>query len=108
MLASRLPLFPITTQISDTPSAPALRIGGADLNALAKQYGTPLYVYDQATMDAAANSYREALARSYPGESGVTFAGKALMMTASAQWVQRQGFLLDCTGAGELHIASNA
>src|SRR3954454_19301064 len=107
MLSTRLPLFPITTQVTDSATGPALTIGGVDLNALAQQYGTPLYVYDQATMDAAANSYREALARSYPGESGVTFAGKALMMTASAQWVQRQGFLLDCTGAGELHIASN-
>jgi diaminopimelate decarboxylase len=59
-------------------------------------------------MDAAASKYREALARSYPGEAGVTFAGKALLMTASAQWVQRQGFLLDCTGAGEINIATNA
>lgn len=108
MLATRLPLFPLTTEIRTTPAGETLAIGGIDLNVLAAQYGTPLYVYDQATMDAAANSYREALARHYPAESGVTFAGKALLMSAAAQWVQRQGFMLDCTGAGELHIAATA
>jgi diaminopimelate decarboxylase len=108
MLAARLPLFPITTEVRSAPAGPTLSIGGIDLNALAAQFGTPLYVYDQATMDAAANSYREALARHYPAASGVTFAGKALLLTAAAQWVQGQGFLLDCTGAGELHIATSA
>ena len=80
MLATRLPLFPLTTQVTDHSvlRAKLLTIGGFDLAALAQQYGTPLYVYDQATMDAAATSYREALARHYPGETGVTFAGKAL------------------------------
>ena len=108
MLATRLPLFPLTTTVTTSASGQQLTIDGLPLDALAAQYGTPLYVYDQATMDAAATSYREALARHYPGESGVTFAGKALLLTAGAQWVQRQGFLLDCTGAGELHIATNA
>lgn len=112
MLATRLPLFPlttqVTTQINTMAAGPALTIGGCDLVALAQQYGTPLYVYDQATMDAAATSYRETLAHYYPGASGVTFAGKAFLLTAAAQWVQRQGFWLDCTGAGELHIAAQA
>ena len=112
MLATRLPLFPLTTTVTTAVKTSSteqnLTIGGFDLNALAAQYGTPLYVYDQATMDAAATSYRDALARHYPGEAGVTFAGKALLFTAAAQWVQRQDFLLDCTGAGELHIAANA
>lgn len=108
MLSTRLSLFPITTQTNSTPAGESLSIGGIDLAELAKQYGTPLYIYDQATMDAAAESYRQALARHYPGKSGVTFAGKALLFTAAAQWVQQQGFILDCTGAGELHIAATA
>lgn len=108
MLATRLPLFPLTTKTTTSPTGQQLTVDGMDLNALAAQYGTPLYVYDQTTMDAAATSYREALVRHYPGETGVTFAGKALLITAAAQWVQHQDFLLDCTGAGELHIAVNA
>jgi diaminopimelate decarboxylase len=108
MLSTRLPLFPLTTKATETVHGHGLTIANFDLNSLAEEYGTPLYLYDQATMDAAATSYREALARHYPATTGVTFAGKALLMTAAAQWVQRQGFMLDCTGAGELHIAANA
>ena len=112
MLATRLPLFPLTTQVSGQTSVASsdstLAIGGCDVAELAQRFGTPLYLYDQATMDAAAVAYRASLARQYPGESGVTFAGKALMLTAAAQWVQGQGFWLDCTGAGELHVAAVA
>ena len=105
MLTTRLPLFPLTTTVVDGPHGPTLHVGGCDLAALAATYDTPLYIFDQATMDAAAAAYWDALARHYPGPSGVTFAGKALLFTAAAQWVQRQGFWLDCTGAGEVHVA---
>jgi diaminopimelate decarboxylase len=108
MLDRRLPLFPITTAVRDHGRGPELAIAGCDLVDLAATCGTPLYVYDQATLDAAADAYRTALARRYPGPAGVTFAGKALLMVAAAQWVRRQGFRLDCTGAGELGIAAAA
>jgi diaminopimelate decarboxylase len=108
MLETRLPLFPLTTTVVAGAHGPELAIAGLPLAALAAQYGTPLYLFDQATMDAAAATYCAALARHYPGPSGVTFAGKALLNIAAAQWVQRQGFWLDCTGAGELHIAAAA
>lgn len=107
LLDARLPLFPITTTVEDRDTGPTLCIDGCDLTALVATYGTPLYVYDQATMDAAADAYRAAGA-GYPGGVEVTFAGKALLMTAAAQWVDRQGFWLDCTGAGELGIATAA
>lgn len=108
MLAARLPLFPITTTVIETATGAELSIGGLRLTELAATYGTPLYLLDQATMDDAADAYRGALARHYPGPSGITFAGKALLNLAAAQWVERQGFWLDCTGAGELHIATSA
>ena len=108
MLATRLPLFPLTTAVQDFGQGLSLAINGVDLVELANHYGTPLYLFDQATMDDAAEQYRTALARHYPGPAGVTFAGKALLFTAAAQWVARQGFWLDCTGAGELHIAAAA
>ena len=105
MFNRRLPLFPITTAVRDTGRGPALTVAGCDLADLAAPYGTPLYLYDQASLDAAADAYRATLARRYPGPAGVTFAGKALLMVAAAQWVRRQGFRLDCTGAGEIGIA---
>ncbi|HRC76013.1 MAG TPA: diaminopimelate decarboxylase, partial [Kouleothrix sp.] len=43
-----------------------LAIGGCDTAALAREFGTPLYVLDAATFDAAARGYLAALARHYP------------------------------------------
>ena len=56
MLNRRLPLFPITTTVADHGRGPALTIAGCDLADLADTYGTPLYLYDQATLDAAADT----------------------------------------------------
>lgn len=105
---NRLALFPLTTRIQGDGDGARLTIGECDLAELAALYGTPLYLYDRATMDAAADAYRQALARHYPAAGGVTYAGKAFLCVAAAQWVIEQGFHLDCTGAGELHIAEQA
>lgn len=102
----RLDLFPLSTQV--VGDGAALTIAGCDLCELAATYGTPLYLYDQQTMDVAAAAYRQALAEYYPAAASVTYAGKAFLCTAAAQWVQRQGMMLDCTGAGELHVATVA
>jgi diaminopimelate decarboxylase len=104
----RLDLFPLTAAISATNNGERLTIAGCDLEQLAAHFGTPLYLYDQDTLDDAAASYLAALKEYYPGESAVTFAGKAHLSIAMAQWTQCCGLWLDCTGAGELHIAQAA
>ena len=101
----RLKLFPVTAQVTAGDDGGQLMIGGCDLEALAAAYGTPLYLYDAATLDDAATAYKQALATHYPGASGVTYAGKAFLCKAIAQWTQRQDFWLDCTGAGEIAVA---
>lgn len=100
----RLDLFPISTKIENDQ----LTIAGNNLTALAEQHGTPLYVYDRATLDAAALEYKSALASSYPGPASVTYAGKAFLCLALAQWTQSHGLTVDCTGEGEIAIASAA
>ncbi len=87
---------------------PVLTIAGCDLEALAATFGTPLYLFDEATLDARVQAYRSALAGHYPAPAALTLAGKALLMRASAQWAARRGLWLDCTGAGELAIAAAA
>jgi diaminopimelate decarboxylase len=104
----RLDLFPLSTAIEAGPEGERLTIAGCDLHGLAEQHGTPLYLYDQATLDAALESYRQALAASYPGGWGITYAGKAFLCVAMAQWVGQRGLWLDCTGAGELAVAAAA
>ncbi len=107
LIARRLALFPDTTKIEVQKGGEVLSIAGCSLDELADRYGTPLYIYDQATMDAAVVYYRQALA-TYPTESGITYAGKAYLCKAIAQWAQQCELKVDCTGAGELAIATAA
>ena len=100
----RLDLFPESTTIEND----SLSIAGLSLSALAETHGTPLYVYDRASMDNAVVGYRSALKQYYPAASGITYAGKAFLCLAVAQWTQEQDLWLDCTGEGELAIAVKA
>jgi diaminopimelate decarboxylase len=108
MNEKRLQLFPLTTSLEMTAGVDNLSIGGCDLTNLAKEYGTPLYVYDQATLDSAVDEYRTALRHTYPHATGITYAGKAFLCVAIAQWAAQRGLWVDCTGAGEIHIAVTA
>lgn len=108
LLSQRLELFPLTTGTKTVSGSTRLTIAGCDLRELADQYGTPLYLYDRATLDGMVSAYRYALASAYPGEAGLTYAGKAFLCVALAQWVHQQGLWLDCTGAGELRVAAAA
>lgn len=108
LVGRRMALFPITAALKPGESGGQLTVAGCDLANLAEQYGTPLYLYDRQTLDAAVAAYRHALAAHYPGQTGITYAGKAFLCLALAQWACRQGLSLDCTGAGELGVATAA
>ncbi|MBI3959152.1 MAG: diaminopimelate decarboxylase [Chloroflexi bacterium] len=107
-MEKRLQLFPHSTEIRRFDGVDRLAIGGCDLTQLAEEYGTPLYIYDQSALDAAVDEYRAALAAHYPGPAGITYAGKALINLAAARWAAGRGLWVDCTGAGELYIATRA
>jgi diaminopimelate decarboxylase len=115
---NRLQLFPDRTKIEND----RLTIAGQGLTALADEYGTPLYLYDSATMDNAVTDYKRSLASFYPltgspvpaalaqagrlpGLASVIYAGKAYLSTAIAQWTQRHDLWVDCTGEGEIAVA---
>ena len=104
----RLDLFPITTRVQASEGGSSLAIAGCDLESLAAEHGTPLYLYDRATLDWSVESYKEALRKAFPGNSGLTYAAKAFLCTAIAQWTQVHDLWVDCTGAGELRVAASA
>src|SRR2546425_1202204 len=79
--------------------------GAGDLVALAAQHGTPLYVYDEASIRARAGQYREALARVYPGRVTVCYAAKAYCAPWILRVVADEGLGLDVVSGGELHAA---
>lgn len=85
-----------------------LMLGGCDTVALARAFGTPLYLLDETTLDETATSFREALQHAYPARSTVHYAGKALLNTAIAQLISQRGLGLDCVSLGELAVARHA
>jgi diaminopimelate decarboxylase len=89
--------------LPDTAAAAAdgrLSIGGVDLLSLAEQYGTPLFVYDEAHLRARCREAREVF-----GDGGAIYATKAFLCRAMARLVHSEGLRLDVATGGELEIA---
>ncbi len=76
-----------------------LSIGGCDVVELARRFGTPLFVYDEAHLRARC---REAVAAF--GE-GVAYASKAFLCLAMARLAYEEGMHIDVATGGELHVA---
>jgi diaminopimelate decarboxylase len=79
-----------------------------DLVALAREFGTPLYVYDESTIRARARAYRDGLAAAYPCQSLVCYAGKAYCAPWLLRVVHEEGLGLDVVSGGELYAAQRA
>jgi diaminopimelate decarboxylase len=76
---------------------------GARIEALATEFGTPLFVYDE---DDLRRRCREYLRHFGPGN--VAYAGKAFLCTAMARVVAEEGLRLDVATGGEMHVALQA
>ena len=79
-----------------------LSVAGLDLVELAEQFGTPLFVYDEAHLRARCREARVSW-----GE-GVAYATKAFLCRAMAALAHEEGMCLDVSTAGELHVALTA
>jgi diaminopimelate decarboxylase len=92
-------LLPDTATVGDRGQ---LIIGGCDTLELAREFGTPLFVYDEAHLRARC---REAVAAFGPG---VNYATKAFLCTAMARLAADEGCNLDVSTGGEYHVARAA
>ncbi len=97
-----LSLFPQTTEVKNNH----LFLGGCDATALADEFGTPLYLYDEATLRNKCKEYREGFSQRYPN-SLVIYACKAFVNRALAQILNEEGLGLDVVSGGELAIAKS-
>jgi diaminopimelate decarboxylase len=93
-------LLPRTATVND---AGVLSIGGVTVAAMAEQFGTPLYVYDEEHLR---NRCREAVAAF--GKDRVIYATKAFLCGAMARLANEEGLLLDVATGGELFAALHA
>ncbi len=82
-------------------------IGGTSVQQLAKEYGTPLYVYDEDHLRMMLDTYQKAFQTS-AFETGVLYASKAFSCKAMIRLIQEYGFYLDVVSAGELVTAKQA
>ncbi|MCX2826419.1 diaminopimelate decarboxylase [Bacillus pseudomycoides] len=84
-----------------------LEIGGCDTTQLAKQYGTPLYVYDEASIREKCRAFHRAFQ-----ESGfsyqVAYASKAFLCMEMCRVAREENMSLDVVSGGELYTALQA
>ncbi len=95
-------LWPTTAKVDEQAE---LWLGGCKASELARLHGTPLYLFDEATLRSQAQTYQAALRRSYPGTAQTAYAAKAYLCTAIAQLFAEEGLDLDVVSGGELSLA---
>ncbi|MDR3564102.1 MAG: diaminopimelate decarboxylase [Negativicutes bacterium] len=81
-----------------------LEIGGCDATQLAKEFGTPLYVMDEAALRRNCRDYVQSFQKHYPN-SEVIYASKVFSTMAMCRLVEEEGMGLDVVSGGELHTA---
>jgi diaminopimelate decarboxylase len=81
-----------------------LEIGGCDVVELAREFGTPAYIYAEDDIRKRARAYRDAFtARSDDFE--IVYASKAAPFTAAYRVLEQEGLSVDVASGGELHMA---
>ncbi|MBM3947180.1 MAG: hypothetical protein FJ315_07290, partial [SAR202 cluster bacterium] len=93
-------LFPQSTSVNNLGH---LELGGCDATALAKRFGTPLYVFCEETLRNQCKAFLQGFSKHYP-KVRVVFAGKAYVNPALARIFQEEGLGLDVVSGGELAV----
>ena len=97
-------MYPIGSRVNDRGH---LEVGGCDVVELAREFGTPAYVYAEADLRHRARAYLEAF-RARTDDFEVVYASKAAPFTAAYRVFQEQGLSVDVASGGELHMALRA
>lgn len=95
-------LLPLTAKVN---SHDCLEIGGCEVTALVKQFGSPLYILDEVTLRSACRQYQQAFAQNYQGKYAVLYASKAWNCLAVCAIVASEGLGIDVVSGGELYTA---
>mgnify|MGYP001414509647 FL=1 len=98
-----LNILPINSEVS---SEGHLKVGGCDVVELSEKYGTPLYVYDESTIQVMAESFTKEFSNRY-SNSRILYASKAYINPAIAKLAIQQGLGIDIVSGGELAVAAS-
>ena len=75
-----------------------LLVGGCDTLALASEFGTPLFVYDESHLRARCRDATAAF------RGNAVYASKAFLCRAMARLAHEEGMAIDVSTGGELHV----
>lgn len=79
-------------------------VAGVPLPDLAREFGTPLYVFDEDDFRSRCHD----MAQAFGGPAHVHYASKAFISKKVVQWVNEEGLYLDVASINELRIARAA
>ncbi len=85
-----------------------LELGGADCVELAKKFGTPLYLFDEAYIRKMMGVYRDTLKKHYGDNGLVLYASKAFSCKAIYRIADEENIGIDVVSGGELYTALQA
>ena len=88
-------------------SAGEITIAGLPVTQIAKEYGTPVFIFDEADVRKRAKDYVTAFTVDDIATT-VHYAAKAFITTKIAQWMHQEGLGIDVSSAGELEVAIRA
>ncbi|MEA2458165.1 MAG: diaminopimelate decarboxylase [Thermoleophilaceae bacterium] len=94
-------VYPIGSRLNDRGR---LEVGGCDVVELAKEFGTPAYVYAEDDIRARARAYMDAF-RARTDRFQVVYASKAFPCTAAYRLLVEEGLSCDVASGGELFLA---
>jgi diaminopimelate decarboxylase len=100
-MISRLPLFPPASEVNDRDH---LVVGGCDVIDLATEFGTPLYLFDEASLREKCREFKHEFGSRYT-DTTVVYSCKAFINKALLILLLEEGIGLDVVSGGELGIA---
>jgi diaminopimelate decarboxylase len=98
------PVYPLGSRVNELGH---LEIGGCDVVEVAREFGTPAYIYAEDDIRSRARAYLEAF-RSRTDDFEVLYASKAAPITAVYRVCAEEGLSVDAASGGELHMALRA
>src|SRR5918996_6100448 len=97
-------VYPLGSRVNE---AGHLEVGGCDVVELAREFGTPAYIYAEDDLRARARAYLDAF-RLRTEDFEVLYASKAAPVSAIYRILREEGLSVDVASGGELAIALGA
>jgi diaminopimelate decarboxylase len=103
-VVERSAVYPLRSRVNDLGH---LEVGGCDVVELAREFGTPVYVYAEDDLRSRARAYLDAF-RARTSDFEVLYASKAAPVTAIYRIFREEGLSVDVASGGELAMALSA